>query len=206
MRRCLSVYRPPSPASYWGKVVLMITGASRGISLETAIYHARAGASLAIVGRKQETLDAGKDAILREQPSAQVVMFPADVCVVKKAEEAVTSTMANFGRLDTLRTNAGTLRPMNELEIRRDGGRCSRSTFVELTTSSSACAHLRAVPGRRHLFPLSTHGSRPCCGNDPLSHLRKGRFLSGRYVIATWDQGEVKRDWKDKIFTEDLLK
>jgi NAD(P)-dependent dehydrogenase (short-subunit alcohol dehydrogenase family) len=97
--------------TYAGKTVL-ITGASRGIGLETAIFYARAGACLTIVARRQETLDASKDTILREQPSAQVLTFPADVRDVKKAEEAVAATVAHFGHLDILVANAATLRAM----------------------------------------------------------------------------------------------
>jgi NADP-dependent 3-hydroxy acid dehydrogenase YdfG len=92
--------------TYAGKAVL-ITGASRGIGLETAKFYARAGAFLTIVGRKQETLDASKDTILREQPSARVLTFIADVRDVKKAEEAVAITIAHYGHLDILVANAG---------------------------------------------------------------------------------------------------
>lgn len=95
--------------TFAGKVVL-ITGASRGIGLETTLHFARAGASLAIVARTQEALDASKDTILRERPSAQVLTFPADVRNVKKAEEAVAATVAYFGRLDILVANAAILR------------------------------------------------------------------------------------------------
>lgn len=96
--------------AFAGKVVL-ITGASRGIGLETALHFARAGASLTIVARKQEALDASKNTILRERPAAQVLTFPADVRDVKKAEEAVAATVAHYGRLDVLVANAATLRP-----------------------------------------------------------------------------------------------
>jgi NADPH:quinone reductase-like Zn-dependent oxidoreductase len=95
--------------TYAGKTVL-ITGASRGIGLETAKLYARAGAHLTIVARRQETLDASKDEILREQPSARVLTIPADVSDVKKAEEAVAATVAHFGRLDILVANAATIR------------------------------------------------------------------------------------------------
>ncbi|KAF8467589.1 hypothetical protein DFH94DRAFT_817280 [Russula ochroleuca] len=91
-----------------GRVVL-ITGASRGIGLEPALHFARAGASLTIVARKQKALAAGRDTILRERPSVQVLIFPADVRDVKKAEDAVTATVAHFGRLDLV-ANAASLR------------------------------------------------------------------------------------------------
>jgi NAD(P)-dependent dehydrogenase (short-subunit alcohol dehydrogenase family) len=97
--------------TYAGKTVL-ITGASRGVGLETAIFYARAGACLTIVARRQETLNESKDTILREQPSAQVLTLPADVRDVKKAEEAVAATVAHFGHLDILVANAATLRAM----------------------------------------------------------------------------------------------
>jgi hypothetical protein len=96
--------------TFAGKVVL-ITGASRDIGLETALHFARAGASLTIVARKQEALDASRDTILRERPSARVLTFPADVRDVKKAEDAIAATVAQFGRLDILVANAAALRP-----------------------------------------------------------------------------------------------
>jgi NADP-dependent 3-hydroxy acid dehydrogenase YdfG len=91
----------------------LITGASRGIGLETAKFYVRAGASLTIVGRKEETLETSKAEILREQPSARVLTFPADVRDVKKAEEAVAATIAHFGHLDILVANAGIIRAVD---------------------------------------------------------------------------------------------
>jgi short-subunit dehydrogenase len=93
---------------------VLITGASRGIGAQIALQYARAGASLSLVARTQATLDASKDAILREHPSAQVLTFPADVRDVKKAEEIVATTVARFGRLDILVANAGTIRPIDK--------------------------------------------------------------------------------------------
>jgi len=99
--------------TFKGKVVL-ITGASRGIGLETALQFARSGASLVFVARKQETLDQTRDAILRDVPGAEILTFPADVRDVKRAEEAVAATIARFGRLDILIANAGTVRLMDK--------------------------------------------------------------------------------------------
>ncbi|GJE95872.1 SDR family oxidoreductase [Phanerochaete sordida] len=40
-----------------------------------------------------------------------------------------------------------------------------------------------------------------------LLYLAQGKadYLNGRYVSATWDLGQVEREWKDKIVTKDLL-
>ena len=94
--------------------MVLVTGASRGIGAEIALQLARAGAILTLVARSQATLDASKDAILRDRPSAQVLTFSADVRDVTKAEEAVAATVAKFGRLDILVANAGTTRTVDQ--------------------------------------------------------------------------------------------
>ena len=33
----------------------------------------------------------------------------------------------------------------------------------------------------------------------------KADYLSGRYVSAQWDLGEVERDWKEKIIAQNCL-
>ena len=33
----------------------------------------------------------------------------------------------------------------------------------------------------------------------------KADYLSGRYVSATWDLGEVEREWKEKIIAQNGL-
>ena len=48
-----------------------------------------------------------------ECPSAQVLVFPAEVQDVAKAEEAVATNVRHFGRLDILVANAGSLRQMD---------------------------------------------------------------------------------------------
>ena len=64
--------------TYKGKVVL-VTGASRGIGQAIAIAYAKAGASLSLVARKKDTLEASKALILKETPTAKVEVFVADV-------------------------------------------------------------------------------------------------------------------------------
>jgi NAD(P)-dependent dehydrogenase (short-subunit alcohol dehydrogenase family) len=94
--------------------VVLITGASRGIGAEFALQYARAGAKLALVARSQAALDAIRDEILRGRPSAQVLVFSADVRDVTKAQEVVAATVAHFGRLDILVANAAIVRPTDQ--------------------------------------------------------------------------------------------
>jgi NAD(P)-dependent dehydrogenase (short-subunit alcohol dehydrogenase family) len=107
-----SVYPLIDPKAHWksktfkDKVVL-ITGASRGIGLTTAIFYARAGARLVLVSRKLQTLEESKAAIIKEQPDAQVLLVPADVVDPNGAVTAVHKTVEVYGRLDILVANAG---------------------------------------------------------------------------------------------------
>jgi len=251
--------------TYAGKVVL-ITGASRGIGLETAIYYARAGASVTIVARKQETLNISRDKILTEQPSAQILIFPADVRDVKKAEEAVAATVARFGRLDILVANAAGARPMTapfvnkdptgwwevlEVNIRGVYNYIHFSvpelvkTGGQIVVLSSLCAQFRLAfiseycvskhalhrlaefvvvenPGIRifcvHPGVIATQLNIEVQGPIPpedtlalpaatILYLTSGKadYLSGRYVSATWDLGEVESVWKEKIVAQNGL-
>jgi hypothetical protein len=44
-------------------------------------------------------------------------------------------------------------------------------------------------------------------GASTIQYLTSGRadYLSGRYVSAGWDLGEVERDWKEKIIAQNGL-
>ncbi|TFY80072.1 hypothetical protein EWM64_g3945 [Hericium alpestre] len=92
--------------TYRGKVVF-ITGASRGIGEETALTYAKAGASVVLAARKQETLDGVKNTILAQVPFAEVLTIPTDVKETKQVEAAIKATIDRFGRLDICIANAG---------------------------------------------------------------------------------------------------
>jgi NAD(P)-dependent dehydrogenase (short-subunit alcohol dehydrogenase family) len=115
------VYSLIDPAQHWksktfkDKVVL-ITGASRGIGLTTAIFYARAGARLALVSRKLQTLEESKAAVLKEQPDTSILLIPADVADPKAAQNAVNKTIETYGGLDILIANAGFTTPMEHCE------------------------------------------------------------------------------------------
>jgi NADP-dependent 3-hydroxy acid dehydrogenase YdfG len=85
--------------------VAIITGASSGIGRSTALDLARHGASVSVVARRQDRLDALLAEI--EEAGGSALAIQADISDRTQAEAAVARTVERFGRLDILVNNAG---------------------------------------------------------------------------------------------------
>ncbi len=85
--------------------VAIVTGASSGIGHATARELADRGASVALVARRRDRLDALVTEI--EGAGGTALAVPTDISDRAQAEAAVTQTVARFGRLDILVNNAG---------------------------------------------------------------------------------------------------
>jgi NADP-dependent 3-hydroxy acid dehydrogenase YdfG len=85
--------------------VTLVTGASSGIGEATALALADEGAKVAIVARRRDRLEALAERI----GGGNALVIEADITDQAQAEKAVASTMAEFGRLDTLVNNAGVM-------------------------------------------------------------------------------------------------
>ena len=94
-----------------GKVILL-TGAGTGIGRACALAFAREGASLTLVGRRKEKLEA----VARECARSPLIV-PADLAKKIEVDRAITETITRFGRLDVLINNAGILFPGTVEEI-----------------------------------------------------------------------------------------
>ncbi|KAI0061406.1 NAD-P-binding protein [Artomyces pyxidatus] len=266
------VYPTIDPSSYFAKQtyrdrVVLVTGASRGIGLEAALYYARAGAAVSLVARKQETLDDSKNAILEELPGAQVLTFIADVRDVNLAKEAVQATVDRFGRLDILIANAAIARPWDSLftakdpsgwwdvlevnvrgvynfvhfaipELSKTKGQIiivtsvmahlRRSMTSDYALSKHALGRFAELVALEHpdikIFPVHPGVIKTTLNVDAkvpdpptedtlalpaatFLYLTSGNadYLSGRYVSANWDLGEVEANWKDTIIAENAL-
>ncbi|GAB3422523.1 Rossmann-fold NAD(P)-binding domain-containing protein [Flindersiella endophytica] len=88
--------------------VALITGASSGIGEATARALSGLGASVALVARRKDRLEE-LAAALRTDDGAQPLVLVADVTEQSQAAEVVESTVAEFGRLDTVVNNAGVM-------------------------------------------------------------------------------------------------
>jgi 3-oxoacyl-[acyl-carrier protein] reductase len=87
-----------------GKTAL-VTGAGTGIGRAIALELARAGAQVALAGRRVEPLEAVRQEVGRLGGTAHV--HPADVSDAAQATELVAVAKSSLGRLDILVNNAG---------------------------------------------------------------------------------------------------
>ncbi len=85
--------------------VVVITGASSGIGLATALVAADAGARVVLNARSEETLDALVEDIVAE--GGQAIAVPGDVADRAVVERIARTAVERFGRIDTWVNNAG---------------------------------------------------------------------------------------------------
>ena len=88
--------------------VALVTGASSGMGAATAKAFAEAGASVVLVDRDAEKLNAVMDALTVSSAKALAI----DVSDEAVAKTAVERAVTEFGRLDMAYNNAGVLGPM----------------------------------------------------------------------------------------------
>jgi len=95
--------------------VCVITGASRGIGLATALRFARAGARLVLAARDPQAIEAARREVERAGAACEAVA--ADVATRAGAESLVAAARRRFGGLDVLVNNAGAAprAPLDEL-------------------------------------------------------------------------------------------
>src|SRR5215468_10661148 len=106
----------PALGSFRDRVVV-VTGASSGIGRETALLFARLGASLALVARRRELLDAVAAEVVAA--GGRALVAPADVGEPRAARAAVARVQRVWKRIDVLVNNAGILRPARVTDIAR---------------------------------------------------------------------------------------
>jgi NAD(P)-dependent dehydrogenase (short-subunit alcohol dehydrogenase family) len=99
--------------------VCVVTGASSGIGLETAVALARAGAHVAAVCRLPEKGERAVTEIRRRSRSPNVVLFVADLSSQRAVRALAAQLLAAFPRLDVLVNNAGVI--MGDRVLTEDG-------------------------------------------------------------------------------------
>ena len=86
--------------------VALVTGASSGIGEATAAVLAEEGATVALVARRRDRLEALAE---RVGGAGKALVIEADISDLEQAQRAVATAVAELGRLDTLVNNAGVM-------------------------------------------------------------------------------------------------
>jgi 3-oxoacyl-[acyl-carrier protein] reductase len=130
-----------------GKVSL-ITGASKGIGLETALHLAYEGAKIAICARNGDHLTAAA-ALIYEKTGAEVLHIEADMTSEEDCKRFVTQTAEHFGRLDIVINNAGTssVHPFEQVETELWQHDLDLKLFGAIHCSRYAIPYMRQVGG-----------------------------------------------------------
>ncbi len=89
-----------------GKVAI-VTGGTRGIGFSVVETFLKNGASVALFGSRQETVNKALEKIKAENPEWNVMGLSPDLADYEAVEAAVNQVKEHFGRLDILVNNAG---------------------------------------------------------------------------------------------------
>lgn len=89
----------------WSNKVVLVTGASSGIGRGLAIELARRGASVGLLARRRDLLEAAVDEI--NEAGGRAMALPADVTHADQVRAAACQLRRKFGYIDVLVANAG---------------------------------------------------------------------------------------------------
>ena len=125
-----------------GKVAI-ITGATQGIGRATAELFAAEGASVVIVARGRERLDAVVAGI--QQAGGKALGVQADMAKADDCARIVPAALAAFGRVDILVNNAGTSNTgafESVTEMRKQGG----GRIINITNVGAKQPRAKSMP------------------------------------------------------------
>lgn len=97
--------------------IILITGAGRGIGAAAALSYAAHGASVLLLGKNEDNLNAVYDQIeAAGYPQAVVIPFNLETALAHQYDELAAMVEREFGHLDGLLHNAAILGPRTPLE------------------------------------------------------------------------------------------
>jgi NADP-dependent 3-hydroxy acid dehydrogenase YdfG len=169
--------------------VALVTGASSGIGASTARLLAEHGASVALVARRLDRLDALAAEI--EEAGGTALAVVADISDRAQAEAAVEQVVARFGRLDILVNNTGLmlLGPVVGADVDEWERMLATNVRGLLYTTRAALPHLlkAAEEGPRHVADISSIAGG--VATELASHNRPE--IQGELTTPFYEQTEV---------------
>lgn len=93
--------------------MVIVTGASQGLGAAVAKWLVKAGASVVLMARSQKKLD--QNAATLAEYQGDVAIFAGDVANYYHCAQCVKKTVDQFGHIDALVNNAGTVTPLQPI-------------------------------------------------------------------------------------------
>ena len=145
---------------FGGKSVV-ITGGSRGLGLVLARQLAAEGARITLIARDEHELQRAADNIHARQPSAEVLVVPADVGEREDVERAVAQAIGRYRSIDVLINNAGIIQvgPLDHMKLSDYEDAIKTHFWGPLFLVLAALPHMRRQGGGR-IVNISSIGGR----------------------------------------------
>jgi NAD(P)-dependent dehydrogenase (short-subunit alcohol dehydrogenase family) len=186
----------PSKDLLAGRVIL-VTGAGDGLGRAASLAYARHGATVILVGRTQQKLEAVYDEILTEKFATPLLM-PLDLAKagLREFEEIAAAIDHEFGRLDGLLHSAatlGTLTPLALFDL-ETWQRVMQVNFNAAYLLTRACLNvLVKSPDASVIFTSSEMA-------------RQGRAYWGGYAAAGAALENLAQVWADELSTNTAVR
>jgi NAD(P)-dependent dehydrogenase (short-subunit alcohol dehydrogenase family) len=182
----------PEPGRFRDRVIL-VTGAGAGIGRAVARALAKAGATVALLGRTPRSLESTYDAIVAAGgPKPALLPFNLETALAKDYDALATALLAEFGRLDGLLHNASILGSRAPL-VHYDVPTWCKVLHVNLT----ATFILTQV-----LLPLLAKSADPAVLFTTSSVGRQGRAYWGAYAASKFGTEGLMQVLADELESE----
>lgn len=193
--------------------VALVTGASSGIGHATARALAEQGASVVVVARRKDRLDALVSDI--ERSGGKALAIASDITDRAKAEAAVQRAVDHFGRLDILVNNAGVMiiGPVAENEINDWEMMIALNQRALLYMTKAALPHLQMAAenqtrGVADIVNISSYAGRVASPNFAVYNMTKfgvngftealrQEVASSHVRVGVLEPGAVKTELND---------
>jgi NAD(P)-dependent dehydrogenase (short-subunit alcohol dehydrogenase family) len=181
-------YEPP--AGLLAGRVILVTGAGQGLGRAVALACAAHGATVALLGRKQEKLEAAYDAIT-DAGGAQPALVPLDLASAGSAEYDALAGLVrrDLGRLDGIVHCASHFVPLGPLanQTLEQWLEILRVNLAAPFALTRACLPmLSAAPDASVVFTGETHGAHP-------------RAYWGGFAVAKSALSSLAAIWADEL-------
>jgi len=196
--------------------VVIITGASSGIGLETAKLLAKNGAKVALCARDEEGL---KKAI-KDIGEENAVYLKSDVTNLEEMKELVKLTKDKFGKVDVLYANAGIMPASNIAELKVDDWKRMIDININGVLNSIAAVYPEFLENKKgHIIATSSMagikmvpGNAVYCGTKHfvrtfMDSLRSESIQDGTNIKTTVIYpGAIKTNLLDEVPTSETKK